>query len=144
LELGQGLRAPTRIIRQHMPLQSGTRLGPYEVVALIGVVLYEMATGVLPFRGRTSAVLFEAIVNTVPLAAARLRPEVPAALDGIIGKALEKDRDVRYESAGELLVDLRRLKPSPPDHECRTRRSPRLVTRWPSYRVCPDSLATGR
>jgi eukaryotic-like serine/threonine-protein kinase len=76
----------------------------------LGVVLYEMATGVLPFRGRTSAVIFEAILNKAPLPAASLRPELPAGLDGVITKALEKDQEVRYQSVRELLVDLRRLK----------------------------------
>jgi serine/threonine-protein kinase len=75
-----------------------------------GVVLYEMATSTLPFHGVTSAATFNAILNAAPTSAIRLNAEVPDACDRIITKALEKDREVRYQSAREIFVDLTRLK----------------------------------
>ena len=75
-----------------------------------GAVLYEMATSALPFRGETSAMICEAIMNRAPVAPVRLNPELPADLERIINKALEKDRDLRYRSAADLETDLKRLK----------------------------------
>ncbi len=75
-----------------------------------GVVLYEMVTGVLPFRGETAGVIAEAILNRTPVAPVRLNPDLSAKLEEVIKKALEKDRKLRYQSAAEIRTDLQRLK----------------------------------
>ena len=75
-----------------------------------GAVLYEMATGTLPFRGESSGVVFHAILEHSPVAAVRLNPEVPTELERIVNKCLEKDRNLRYQHASEMRADLQRLK----------------------------------
>jgi len=76
----------------------------------LGVVMYEMATGSVPFSGGTSAVIFDGILHSTPTPAKELNPRLPVAMENIFGKALEKDADLRYQTAAELRADLKRIK----------------------------------
>jgi serine/threonine protein kinase len=82
-----------------------------------GGVLYEMSTGIMPFRGETTADLWESILHRIPVAAIRLNPDMPPQLSDIINKALEKNRDLRYQHASEMRADLQRLKRDTDSHK---------------------------
>ncbi len=97
-----------------------------------GAVLYEMATGKTPFRGTSSAEIFDAIMNRAPVAPVRLNPEVPPLLEQIVNKALEKERTLRYQHASEIHADLMRLK--------RDSQSDRVVTVQAAPQVLPKNV----
>jgi eukaryotic-like serine/threonine-protein kinase len=107
----------------------------------LGAVLYEMATGATAFSGSTSGVIFEAILNRAPVPPVRLNPAVPAELERVIHKSLEKDRTMRYQSAADLRADLRRVKRETdtsrtavaPQHLYDPSRSTQPSRRWPIY-----------
>jgi hypothetical protein len=97
-----------------------------------GVVLYEMATGSQPFRGDSSGIIFDGILNRAPVAPVRVNPDVPAALERIIDKCLEKDRNLRYQHASDIRTDLQRLKRDTDSGRVTSRTEPVVtaVARW--------------
>ncbi len=99
-----------------------------------GAVLYEMATGVVAFRGDTSAVIFHAIIERAPTAAARINPDLPAKLEEIINKALDKDRELRYQNAADMRADLKRVR-----RELESGRKPILEMDEPAHAAGPGS-----
>jgi eukaryotic-like serine/threonine-protein kinase len=128
---------------------SGDDLDARTDLFAVGIVLYEMATGKLPFRGKTMGAVMASILHDVPEPPSHLNPDIPEKLQEIIGKALEKDRGIRYQTAGDLRADLTRLKRdldsdrfhpvASPSGAMQTRPTRRKI-RWPQVVAAPAVL----
>lgn len=105
----------------------------------LGAVLYEMCTGVLPFRGDTSGVIFDSILNRTPASALRLNPDTPPKLEEIVNKCLEKDRNLRYQHASDIRTDLQRLKRD--TESGKTVASGTAVPRWSRRTILISAIA---
>src|ERR1700752_2884272 len=117
----------------------GKELDPRTDLFSFGAVLYEMCTGTLPFRGDTSGVIFDSILNRAPVPPVRLNPDLPVELERIVTKCLEKDRNLRYQHASEIRTDLRRLKRDTESGKSTAAGAP--IPRWSRRTIAMSALA---
>src|SRR5262249_39441808 len=157
--IGTGLEATTRVSVEDLtspgavlgtvvymsPEQAkGKELDARTDLFSFGVVLYEMATGTVPFHGDTSATIFDAILNRAPVPAIRLNPAISPKLEDLISKLLEKDRDLRHQSAAELRSNLKRLKRDNESGRQQVSESTTVVPAPPQHHTGPHQLRVSR